>query len=99
MENTISRIIQELYEQYKTCDDGELADYIPELAKANPDWFGISVFTADGHVYEVGETAQEFTIQSISKAFTYGMILDEFGIEEVEKRIGVEPSGDRKTHV
>lgn len=94
MENTISRIIQELYEQYKTCDDGELADYIPELAKANPDWFGISVFTADGHVYEVGETAQEFTIQSISKAFTYGMILDEFGIEEVEKRIGVEPSGE-----
>jgi glutaminase len=94
MDNTISLIIQELHEKYRSCDEGALADYIPELTKANPDWFGISVFTADGHSYEVGETKQEFTIQSISKAFTYGMILDEHGIGEVEKRIGVEPSGE-----
>lgn len=94
MENTISLIIHELFERYRSCGEGALADYIPELAKADPNWFGISVFTADGHCYEVGETAREFTIQSISKAFTYGMILDEFGIEQVEKRIGVEPSGE-----
>ncbi|MEM9018382.1 MAG: glutaminase A, partial [Verrucomicrobiota bacterium] len=49
---------------------------------------------ADGHAYEIGDTKQEFTIQSISKAFTYGMILDEHGIEKVGKRIGVEPSGE-----
>ncbi|MDF1658084.1 MAG: glutaminase A [Verrucomicrobiales bacterium] len=94
MDNTISLIIQELHERYRSCDEGALADYIPELTKANPDWFGISVFTADGHAYEIGETKEEFTIQSISKAFTYGMILDEHGIGAVEKRIGVEPSGE-----
>lgn len=94
MDNTISLIIRSLYEKYKSCDEGALADYIPELTKANPDWFGISVFTADGHIYEIGETEQEFTIQSISKAFTYGMILDEHGIDAVDKRIGVEPSGE-----
>lgn len=94
MDNTISLIIRELFERHKSCDEAALADYIPELTKANPDWFGISVFTADGHAYEIGDTKQEFTIQSISKAFTYGMILDEHGIGEVQKRIGVEPSGE-----
>lgn len=94
MSNTIAQIIAELHEKYRHCDEGAVADYIPELAKANPDWFGISVITADGHVYSVGDSEQTFTIQSISKAFTYGMILDEHGIEKVEKRIGVEPSGE-----
>ena len=94
MSNTIARIIAELHEKYRHCDEGSVADYIPELAKANPDWFGICVITADGHVYSIGDSEQTFTIQSISKAFTYGMILDEHGIEKVEKRIGVEPSGE-----
>ena len=47
--------------------DGNVATYIPELAKADPVWFGIVVATVDGHVYEVGATRQQFTIQSISK--------------------------------
>ena len=94
MSNAIARIIAELHEKYRNCDEGELADYIPELTRANPDWFGICVVTADGHVYEIGDSDQTFTIQSISKAFTYGMILDEHGVKNVEKRIGVEPSGE-----
>lgn len=94
MSNTIARIIAELYEKHRHCDDGAVADYIPELAKADPDWFGICVITADGHVYSIGDSDQPFTIQSISKAFTYGMILDEHGFENVDKRIGVEPSGE-----
>ena len=94
MSNAISRIIADLYEKYRDCDEGEVADYIPELTRANPDWFGICVVTADGHVYEIGDSEQTFTIQSISKAFTYGMILDEHGLKKVETRIGVEPSGE-----
>ncbi|MEM0896445.1 MAG: glutaminase A [Verrucomicrobiota bacterium] len=94
MENTISRIIGHLFDKYRDCKEGNVADYIPELTKADPEWFGISVFTVDGHGYSIGDCEQTFTIQSISKAFTYGMILDAHGIEEVEKRIGVEPSGE-----
>ncbi|MEM0926990.1 MAG: glutaminase A, partial [Planctomycetota bacterium] len=94
MENTISRIIGHLFDKYRDCTEGNVADYIPELTKADPEWFGISVFTVDGHGYSIGDCEQTFTIQSISKAFTYGMILDSHGIEEVEKRIGVEPSGE-----
>ena len=73
---------------------GTVADYIPELGKADPDHFGISLATIDGHVYEVGDTRIPFTIQSISKPFVFALALDTLGAAEVEGEIGVEPSGD-----
>lgn len=91
---TVECIIADLHAQYEDCDEGALADYIPELTRANPEWFGISVYTVDGHGYDVGDCADEFTIQSISKAFIYGMVLDDHGFEAVSKKIGVEPSGE-----
>ena len=75
-------------------NQGVVADYIPELKKADPRHFGIALTTADGHVYEVGDSAVPFTIQSISKAFVFAMALDLLGHERVEAVIGVEPSGD-----
>jgi glutaminase len=73
---------------------GEVASYIPELSKANPDHFGISLATLDGHVYEVGDTRVPFTIQSMSKPFVFALALDSLGASRVESVIGVEPSGD-----
>src|SRR3984957_4568785 len=73
---------------------GAVADYIPELGKADPDHFGISLATLDGHVYEVGDTRIPFTIQSMSKAFVFALALDTLGALRVESAIGVEPSGD-----
>lgn len=94
MSNAIAGVISDLHRIYRDCSEGALADYIPELTKANPDWYGITVITADGHSYSVGDYQQPFTIQSISKAFTYGMNLDEYGVEAVGRKICVEPSGD-----
>jgi glutaminase len=73
---------------------GAVADYIPELGKADPDRFGISLATIDGHVYEVGDTRIPFTIQSMSKPFVFALALDTLGAARVESAIGVEPSGD-----
>jgi len=73
---------------------GEVASYIPELADADPSWFGISMVTADGSVYEVGDTRLEFTIQSISKPLTFALALEAIGEEEVRKHVDVEPSGE-----
>jgi glutaminase len=73
---------------------GAVADYIPELGKADPDHFGISLATLDGHVYEVGDTKIPFTIQSMSKPFVFALALDTLGAARVESAIGVEPSGD-----
>jgi glutaminase len=83
-----------LHRKHAGCADGAVASYIPELTKADPSWFGIAVATVDGHVYEVGDTQQPFTIQSISKPFVYGLALADEGRDHVLAKIGVEPSGD-----
>jgi glutaminase len=86
--------LENLHRKYASLQTGEVASYIPELATANPDWFGICIATTDGQVYEVGDTRQPFTIQSISKPFVYGLALEDHGREAVLKAIGVEPTGD-----
>src|SRR5712691_9833672 len=90
----MQRILDELYTRYRSMDDGAVATYIPELAKANPDDFGIAIATLDGYVYTVGECDIPFTIQSISKPFVYGLALEDHGFEEVLRHVGVEPTGD-----
>src|SRR5258708_2627671 len=90
----VLRFLNKCHADYSTEGSGTLASYIPELTKANPAHFGISLATIDGHVYEIGNTQASFTIQSISKAFVFGLALDLLGPERVEAAIGVEPSGD-----
>jgi glutaminase len=90
----IQDYLEELHARHAALRDGEVATYIPELAKANPDWFGICLVTTDGHVYEVGDSRQHFTIQSISKPFVYGLALEDNTRAEVMKKISVEPTGE-----
>lgn len=86
--------LQELHDKYRSVNDGKVADYIPELALANPAWFGISLVTVDGQSYDVGDCDQLFSIQSVSKPFVFGMVINEHGREAVLKKVGVEPTGD-----
>jgi len=86
--------LNELHRRYADQCDGRVADYIPELAKASPDLFGISLVTVDGERFEVGDYEAPFTIQSLSKPFVYGLALEDRGREAVLERVGVEPSGD-----
>lgn len=90
----IVNYLEEILNQFRGFDAGSLADYIPELAKTNPHWFGIALVTVDGNVYQVGDSRQSFTIQSISKPFTYALTLDNHGINKVLNKVGVEPSGE-----
>jgi glutaminase len=90
----VQQLIQSLHNKYLPHREGNIASYIPELAKANSDWFGISIVTVDGQRFEIGDIDQTFTIQSISKVFTYGMALAERGRETLLSRVGVEPTGD-----
>ncbi|NET48670.1 MAG: glutaminase A [Merismopedia sp. SIO2A8] len=92
--SSLPTFLKELHTTYQSLDDGAIASYIPELTKANPDWFGISIVTTDGQVFEVGDVQQAFTIQSISKVFTYGMALEDHGRDELFEKVGVEPTGD-----
>jgi len=84
----------DLHSKYQSLNDGAVADYIPELAEADPSWFGICVVTTEGQVYDVGNCTQLFTIQSMSKAFTYGLALEDHGRDYVMSKVSNEPTGE-----
>ena len=86
--------LHELLHRYRSLKDGAPVDYIPQLAEVNPDRFAIAVATVEGEVLAVGDTKHEFTLQSVSKPFTYGLALTLAGREAVRRKIDVEPTGD-----
>src|SRR3954464_8992809 len=83
------------FNKYKTLKEGKNADYIPALAKVDPKLFGIALITTDGKVYSAGDLTTEVSIQSISKVFTMAQVIQEQGVESIEKRIGVDATGGR----
>lgn len=90
----VLRYLRELHDELGLDTQGDVATYIPELGRADPSAFGIAIVTADGHLFEVGDSRLEFTIQSISKPFVFGLALGQHGREKVMERVGVEPSGN-----
>ncbi len=94
MADLVQRYLDQLVAEYAVVDDGELADYIPELTRVDTTGFGLTLSSSDGFLYESGDARTQFTIQSISKPFTYALALDVAGQEVVDAKIGVEPSGD-----
>jgi glutaminase len=83
------------YAKFKTLKAGKNADYIPALAKVDPNLFGIALVTVDGKVYTAGDIKTEVSIQSISKVFTMAQVIQEQGLDSIEKRIGVDATGAR----
>jgi len=91
----VQKAVDAAYAKFKTLAEGKNADYIPALAKVDPGLFGIAVVTADGKVYTAGDIKTEVSIQSISKVFTMAQVIQEQGLESIEKRIGVDATGAR----
>jgi glutaminase len=87
--------VNNAFTQFKDLKEGKNADYIPALAKVNPNLFGIALVTADGKVYTAGDVTTEVSIQSISKVFTMAQVIQEQGLDAIEKRIGVDATGAR----
>ena len=94
MRSPIPDYLTAALESVQADDSGAVADYIPELAAADPDRLGVAVCTVDGYVYEIGDTDVEFSIQSISKPFVYALALADRGFDEVLGKVSVEPTGD-----
>ena len=89
----IDGLLEEVLASVAGIDDGAVATYIPELAKADPATFGLGLATLDGQVYTAGDLVP-FTIQSVSKPFVYALALADRGHEDVLAKIGTEPTGD-----
>ena len=90
----IGHLLERIVARHAGVTRGEVATYIPELARADPTAFGIAVVTVDGRVLAAGAADRAFTIQSVSKPFVYGMALDAHGPDRVAGSVGVEPTGD-----
>ena len=91
----VQQAVDAAYKKFQTLKEGKNADYIPALAKVDPNLFGIAVVTADGKVYTAGDVKTEVSIQSISKVFTMAQVIQEQGLDSIAKRIGVDATGAR----
>lgn len=91
----IQQALAEAHERFKDVKEGKNADYIPVLAEVPSDLFGIVVVTADGRMYDIGDTERAFSIQSISKVFTLAHVLDQAGAAKVVDTIGVDATGQK----
>src|SRR5436190_23153667 len=87
------RVVNAAYERYKTLHEGKNADYIPALAKVDPDLFGVALVTPDGKVYTAGNNTTEVSIQSISKVFTLARVLQDSGGKTIVDNTGVDATG------
>ncbi len=91
----IERVFKEGYEiGLKATQEGRCADYIPELAKADPGAFGIYALNGQGRSLAVGDVKTRFSIQSISKVITLAVSLKYRGFRDTFTHVMMEPSGD-----
>ena len=83
------------YAKYKDLQEGKNADYIPALARVDPQIYGIALVTTNGKVYTAGDVQSRVSIQSISKVFTMAKVFQESGPDAIANTIGVDATGMR----
>ncbi|MFJ2618465.1 glutaminase A [Glutamicibacter sp. NPDC087344] len=89
----VAQAVAEAHARYAGHTDGAVADYIPILAEADPNWFGISLIDVFGGHYPAGDTELKFSIQSISKAFVFALVCESSGHAQLHQQIGVNNTG------
>ena len=89
----IQAAVNSAYSQFRDLKEGKNADYIPALAKVDPNLFGIAVVTVDGKVFTAGDLKSEVSIQSISKVFTMALVMEESGVDAIPSNMGVDATG------
>jgi glutaminase len=89
----LQRVVNEAYAKFKDDHSGKNADYIPYLASVPSNLFAVVIVTTGGQVYSAGDSDYNFSIQSCSKVFTLAEVMEESGADAVQKKIGVEPTG------
>jgi glutaminase len=87
--------LQDLYRSLRHDRNGVVANHLPELAQANPDWFGLCAITHDGTTMEAGDSDITFTVQSIAKPLILALALEDHDANTILDKIGVEPTGER----
>lgn len=99
MDSPIMDYLRHVHAEIAELREGAPYSVGPRGVRIDPDDFGICLATVDGYVYEVGTTRKRFSMQSLSKPFTYGLALEDLGTAAVDEKVDVEPSGDSFTEI
>ena len=91
--DNINNIVNEIYTELLSINEGNVADYIPQLANVNSELFGISICTVSGEIINIGDTNEYFCLQSCCKPLSYCISRELNNLEKVHKHVGYEPSG------
>ena len=94
-DNTVryDTIAEQAYQKFKSEKAGDVADYIPALAKYSPDNYAVVIATVDGKIYSAGDKDKLFPLESLSKVFTLAMVMDQQGSEVVLEKLGANATG------
>lgn len=87
--------LEEVYNKYYSDTSGKNASYIPELAKADPNRFAISIATIDGEIFSIGDSDFAFSLQSISKVFAYALALQDNDQKIIFDKVGLDATGEK----
>jgi glutaminase len=94
MKEEFKKTITSLYKKYSSELSGDVSNAFPALSMVDPDLFAISAYGINGDHFHIGDFEETFTIQSISKPFSYALALEQKGLNFVESKVGVEPTGE-----
>ncbi|WP_254898417.1 glutaminase A [Kitasatospora sp. NA04385] len=92
-EEAVRSTLARVHRRFQDDRGGRVADYIPVLAEADPELFGIALAHVGGSVHAVGDAEHLFSIQSVSKAFVFALVDQELGHHTVRRRVGVNSTG------
>lgn len=93
MGNLLADALDAGFTAAKNATGGANADYIPFLAKVPSDLLGVSIVTADGQIFNTGDSDYLFALESISKVFTLALVMETIGAAAVKEKLGSSPTG------
>lgn len=89
----VKSMIQAAHERYIQNTEGQVSDVYPALERVPPELFGISIVSAKGNMYNIGDTDYSFTLMSISKTFVFALICQVLGADQVKQKVGIDNTG------
>ena len=94
----IMSVLTDIHQRLMVVGHGHLPNDFPELGNTKPEYFGISLITRTGHVFDVGDYDIPFTLQSLSHPFLFSLALDDWGRELVLNYVNIRPSNGTTLH-
>jgi glutaminase len=89
----VAALVDDAHRRYRDVDVGSVSEVYPALARVSPGLYGISVASVDGRVHAAGDADVAFTIMSVAKPFTFALVCDVLGADEIQRRVGVNATG------